>query len=220
MHVSASILACNVLNIASELGRIGNADSIHFDVMDGHLVERISFGDDLCRKVASATTLPICTHLMVSNSEEQIERFIEAGSCAIAVHPDGCSSVKNALDLTQKHGKKFGLAVYSENDFSEALKYKNLVNFLIFMTVKPGNSFQKISMDRLNLMAEFSQKIGPEKVLFADGGVNGETVKLCVQNGANAVVSGGYIFKNSEPKKAIEELKDFDKNGLGEAFSS
>lgn len=41
-----------------------------------------------------------------------------------------------------------------------------------------------------------------------DGGINLETAKVCVDAGANVLVSGDYLFKQPDMKKTIENLRN------------
>lgn len=211
MHISASILACDFLNIASEIDKVSISDSIHFDVMDGHFVNNISFGKDLCKRIHEYSKLPIYTHLMVSNANERVQDFIDAGSYAIAVHADGCKSVHSICENVKVQKRLFGLAIYSEYDFEQAVAFQNIADFFIFMTVDIGKSFQKLKEDRLYMLNSFYSKLAVpnrKKTIFADGGVNELTAHRCIENGANALISGGYIFKSEDSSTAIKNLKE------------
>lgn len=210
MHISASILACDFLNIASELDRVSISDSIHFDVMDGNFVNNISFGKSLCRRIYEYSKLPIYTHLMVANADEKIQDFINAGSYAIAVHAEGCKSVSAIYERLKSNKKLFGLAVYSKYDFEQAITFQNIADFFIFMTVEIGESFQKLNENRLYMLNSFCSRLSVrnrEKMILADGGVNELTASTCIRNGANALISGGYIFKSEDSFIAIKKLK-------------
>jgi len=44
IQIAPSILACNFVELASELRSIESADLIHVDVMDGHFVPNLTIG--------------------------------------------------------------------------------------------------------------------------------------------------------------------------------
>ena len=46
-----------------------------------------------------------------------------------------------------------------------------------------------------------------EMDIQVDGGINGETVKLAKEAGANVFVSGSYVFKNGDISETIRQLK-------------
>ena len=41
-----------------------------------------------------------------------------------------------------------------------------------------------------------------------DGGINPETAKLCIEAGANVLVSGTYLFKAANMREAIADFKN------------
>lgn len=212
MHISVSILACNLLRLEKELDSVCNANSIHFDVMDGHYVDSISFGSTLCREIHDYIKLPIHAHLMISNPDRSVCDYIDAGADSIIVHPETCSNINRIYDTVKQNGCKFACAIYSKCDMDVAEKMLSLFDFFVFMTVKPGKSFQKISYDRLNLLKEFSLRVyegcKEKKEIFVDGGVSAGNVCQCIDAGANALISGGYIFKSCNPNLAIRSLRE------------
>ena len=44
-------------------------------------------------------------------------------------------------------------------------------------------------------------------MIQVDGGIVPETAKLCVEAGADVLVSGSYIFGATDIKKAIDSLR-------------
>jgi ribulose-phosphate 3-epimerase len=41
---------------------------------------------------------------------------------------------------------------------------------------------------------------------MVDGGINFETAKTALEYGANQLVAGSYLFKQSDMKKAVDEI--------------
>ena len=79
MHVSASILAWDILELKNLLPKLENAgvDSIHFDVMDGVYVDAITFGGQLCSEISRYCDLPIYVHLMTCAPDRQVKQFLK-----------------------------------------------------------------------------------------------------------------------------------------------
>ena len=44
-------------------------------------------------------------------------------------------------------------------------------------------------------------------LIEVDGGINAETGIKCVEAGADALVSGNYIFSSDNPKNAIDSIR-------------
>jgi ribulose-phosphate 3-epimerase len=77
------------------------------------------------------------------------------------------------------------------------------------MTVEPGFSGQ-FFMDDMVLKIKDLRKIIDENnyscIIEVDGGINQKTYSVCVNAGADALVSGSYIFSSENPKNAIKSL--------------
>ncbi|MAU24294.1 MAG: hypothetical protein CL706_02645 [Chloroflexi bacterium] len=73
--ISASILSSDFKNLEKEIKalNLSGIDEFHLDIMDGHFVENISFGQPLVETIRSLTTLPIEVHLMVENPKNHIK---------------------------------------------------------------------------------------------------------------------------------------------------
>ena len=77
--VAPSVLSADFTRLGEELDAVADADLLHYDVMDGHFVPNLSFGPSILRQVKKASSLPLDVHLMVSNPEECVPWFLEAG---------------------------------------------------------------------------------------------------------------------------------------------
>ena len=86
IQISPSILSADMANLAHDLKRISNADLIHVDVMDGHFVPNLSYGTAIVKACKSATDIPLDVHLMVSNPDDTVDWYIDAGADLVTVH--------------------------------------------------------------------------------------------------------------------------------------
>ena len=77
-----SILSTNFFDLESHLEEFASnkIDFIHLDVMDGHFVENISFGPAIIPAIRSKFNFKLDSHLMVSNPEKMIMKYIESQS--------------------------------------------------------------------------------------------------------------------------------------------
>ena len=67
---------------------------IHVDVMDGHFVPRISFGPLIAKAIRPLLTrfnAIMELHLMVTNPEQHLTPFADAGADIITVHVEACT---------------------------------------------------------------------------------------------------------------------------------
>ncbi len=66
----------------------GGADLIHVDVMDGHFVPNLTMGPAVVKALRRITKLPLDVHLMITDPDEYIEAFAEAGAASLIVHAE------------------------------------------------------------------------------------------------------------------------------------
>mgnify|MGYP002978773416 FL=1 len=86
VKISPSILSADLGNLAADLEKISNADFIHIDVMDGHFTPNLTFGPEVVRVAKRVSNVPLDVHMMVSNPEESIDWYADAGADLITVH--------------------------------------------------------------------------------------------------------------------------------------
>src|SRR5947199_1801560 len=86
--VAPSILAADFSRLADEIRRVEQAggDWIHCDIMDGHLVDNISFWPAIVDLVRRSTKLPVDVHLMLEHADHYVRRFSKAGANSSPVH--------------------------------------------------------------------------------------------------------------------------------------
>jgi ribulose-phosphate 3-epimerase len=93
--ISPSIIASDFLHLADEIAACESAGAnwIHVDVMDGHFVPTITVGPLFVEACRHATKLPLDVHLMISDPDQYLESFANAGASNITVHVEACPNV-------------------------------------------------------------------------------------------------------------------------------
>ena len=94
--VFPSILSTNYFNLESRLKNFdfNEINFIHLDVMDGHFVDNLSFGPSAVTAIKSKFNFKIDSHLMVSNPDKMIPKFIKAGSDWVSFHVEVGDNLK------------------------------------------------------------------------------------------------------------------------------
>ena len=212
--VAPSILAADFARLAEEIHRVdqAGADWIHCDIMDGHFVDNISFGPEIVAIVRKETKLPLDVHLMIQRPDHYAPRFVKAGANSITVHvePEADHNVERTLRIIRDAGCRPGLSLNPATPFGAVEPFLGKIDLLLVMTVHPGfggQSFRPEMMDKVKRAAEWNSSRERNIDIEVDGGINAETARLSIQNGANVLVAGTSIFRAKNYTKAIAELR-------------
>jgi ribulose-phosphate 3-epimerase len=206
IEISASILGANLANIekAVKLCEDSEVDYIHIDVMDGHFVPQITFGNRFLSDLKKTTKLPIDVHLMVNDPARFIDDYIKAGADLISFHLEADIHVNRTLNFIKERGVKAGISIVPSTPVAALSEIANIVDFVLIMTVNPGFSGQKIidsSIKKIGELDEMRRLKNLSFKIFADGGVNKETSKNIISQGADALVTASAFFNAGDPKK-------------------
>lgn len=212
--VAPSILSMDFSNINHSLQELkeANIQMLHYDVMDGHFVENISFGEPLLKYFLNkGFTLDI--HLMVTNPLKQLQRFLALDpNCQISVHYEAIEdNIEEFLQQSEEARKKniIGLALNPDTSLEEAAPYFHFFKKIMVMSVYPGASgkaYVEGSDLRVKKINEILETLSPKPLLEIDGGINNVTGPKACKAGATILVSGSYFFKAKEKRKAILEI--------------
>jgi ribulose-phosphate 3-epimerase len=208
--VAPSILAADFSRLSDEIHRVAaaGADWIHCDIMDGHFVDNISFGPEIVRIVRGLTSLPLDVHLMIEHADHYVPRFAKAGANSITIHvePEAKHDVGKTLRQIQDTRCRAGLTLNPETPFDLIEPFLHKIDLLLIMTVHPGFGGQPFRADQMQKVKR-ARSLNGEINIEVDGGINAETAKLAIENGANVLVAGTSIFHSNDYAKAIRELR-------------
>lgn len=199
--------------MAGEIRRCEDAgvDWIHYDVMDGHFVEQISYGTPILKSVKKCTDRPLDVHLMVEHPDQQAEYFAEAGADIIDIHIESPCDIGACLKRIRGLGKSPALAVKPNTPIEEAFPYLPLCDMVLVMTVEPGyggQGFIAEMMTKVKALREYADNNGfPSLNIQVDGGINENTGADAKKAGANVLVAGTGLFKANDMKAVNAALK-------------
>ena len=212
--IAPSILAADILNIENEIKIIdeSGADYIHIDIMDGHYVPNIAFGPTIVKAIKKITNKTLDVHLMITPVLPYIEEFIGSGADIISFHPEADTNHKEIFENISKSDCKPAIAIHPDVAVKNIEHLLNKIKLVIVMTVVPGfggQTFLESELEKIKELYNYRKNYKLDFEIEVDGGVNDHNAKKCINNGADVLVAGSYIFskKETEYRKLINSLR-------------
>lgn len=213
IKLAPSILSADLLNLEAQIKEVeaNGADYIHVDVMDGHFVPNITFGPVLVSTLKRITNLPLDVHLMISEPDQYIRAFSDAGADLLTVHQETCIHLHRTIQFIKDCGVKAGVSLNPATEVDTIKTIARELDLILLMSVNPGFGGQKFIKSTVYKVEELAQIKFEKKYSFeieVDGGINPETVKLVSRAGAEVLVAGNAVFKQPDIGKACQEIKN------------
>ena len=158
------------------------------------------------------TDLPLDVLLMIERPVRYVEQFCDAGADIVTCHveADTEENILSAINKIHAKGKKAGVVVKPKTPASAVLPFIDKVELILVMTVEPGFGGQKFMADmmpKVQAIRGYIDAMNPACELEVDGGVDGDTCKLCIASGANVLVAGSAVYKAADIPAKIKELR-------------
>ena len=208
--VAPSILSADFSRLEKEVKSVekAGADLIHVDVMDGHFVPNITIGPAVVKSLRKRTALPLDVHLMISDPWFFLDDFISAGSSLITVHSEVCSLalIKKIKAKLTANKVRLGISLNPGTPLKKLYKMLDFTDLVLLMSVNPGfggQSFMPVVIPKIKALRKIFSKD-----IEVDGGITDKTAPLVIENGANVLVSGSYLFNSKNKTQAIRKLKN------------
>jgi ribulose-phosphate 3-epimerase len=159
-------------------------------------------------------------HLMVTDPESEIQKWISAGAKRIIFHYESFSDPEKVLSFVQNFKKQFGgdgsyistelgISLKIETENNVLIPLMDYIDFVQFMSIATlGYQGAHIPFEDIVLkkISDFRSLQG-DIPISVDGGINLENSKAIIDSGANRLVVGGAIFNSEDIPGTIEELK-------------
>ena len=213
--IAPSVLAADFSNLQRDIEMINESDAdwFHIDIMDGVFVPNISFGMPVLRDIKKHAKKTLDVHLMIVNPDQYIETFYKLGADILTVHLEACTHMHRTIQAIKATGMKAGIALNPHSSVNQLKDVIKDIDLVCLMSVNPGfggQSFIENTFDKVKELKELIQSTGSDCQIEIDGGVTNKNAKKLVQAGANILVAGSYVFKNSNPTETISKLIKLD----------
>lgn len=215
--ISPSILAADFLNLGRDIDAVSNADYIHVDVMDGHFVPNLSYGTTIVEAAKRATRIPLDVHMMVSNPDETVDWYVDAGADLISVHVEAARDLPAIVTHLHERGVKAGVVINPATPVEVLEDVIELVDLVLVMSVNPGfggQGFIEGTYDKVRALSAICSRreVGP--TIEVDGGVSLSNARALAAAGAQMLVAGSAVFKSPDPASIVREMRELASLGL------
>ena len=176
----------------------GKTKHLHFDVGDGKFVPtKINWFN-----FRLSNSFSYSAHIMLTNPLNWIKK---KGSRFDLIIFHSTKENQKVIDLIKSKNKKVGIALKPKDLVSSIKKYLPLLDYVLILTVHPGYYGAKYLKTPLKKISQI-RRSNPNIKIIIDGGMDPTTIQDA--KNADYFVSGSFISKSKNPRKAIRELRE------------
>ncbi len=212
IQLAPSILSADFACLGAAIGAVeaGGADMIHVDVMDGHFVPNLTIGPPVVAALKKVATTPLDVHLMISNADQAIDWYLDAGADMVTVHVEACTHLHRVLRRIREAGASPAVSLNPGTPIGLIGDVLGEVDMVLIMSVNPGfggQAFIENSIRKVAELSEFCEAEGVAPLIQVDGGITTETIGRVVEAGARCFVAGNAVFGQPDPAAAIKAIR-------------
>ena len=201
--IAPSLLSANFLDLKSDIEKFNDLEDVwlHLDVMDGHFVPNLTFGQTVLKNIHTISKHKLDAHLMVTNPADYIEAFKAINVHNFTFHWEAETHHDRLIAELKKNFPSVGIALNPSTDINVIPPYiLEQIDLILIMTVNPGfggQSFIGGCMHKMEVLNQLRKEKGYKYQIQVDGGVSDQNSHSLINIGVDNLVAGSYVF--SEP---------------------
>lgn len=211
LYLAPSVLSADFgcLREALESIRLGGAPWVHLDVMDGHFVPNLTIGAPVIKALRKYSQQVFDAHLMMSNPQDYLKDFAEAGCDRVTVHYESSDQPAALLRSIRDLGMLPGITVKPDTSVDVLEPLLEDVDLVLVMSVEPGFGGQKFmpaALDKIKQLYTWRRTRKLSFLIQVDGGIDETTLPSVIEAGADAVVIGSSVFNTPDPVHTMRQF--------------
>ncbi len=179
-------------------------DFVQIDIMDGRFVPSRSVTREQIAGLPDK--LKWEAHLMVTDPEEYVADFKQAGASKVIFHHEATTSPHKVISRSSDLKIDIGLAINPETPVSAVVPYIDQVDSILLLTVTPGFYGSKFIPEVMDKVAEL-RAIRSGIKIGVDGGVKENNIREIASAGVDYICVGSAIFLQPDPAKSYRHLQ-------------
>lgn len=203
VYIIPAIISTSQQELDEKINKVKHyVDVIQIDVMDGQFVENTSNDFDFSLPKSSCC---FEAHLMINDPLSWIQKHGDKVD-TILVHVESVHNFPQIINAIKKKNKRVGFVFNPETSLDVVKDYITDIDEILIMTVNPGfygSPFLPLALEKVKQLRQQYPLLDIE----VDGGITDQTIQQAFAAGANMFVSGSFIVKSDNVKKAIETLQ-------------
>jgi len=147
---------------------------------------------------------------MISNADAYISAFQEAGADLITVHVEASPHLWRTLENIRTLGARPGVTLNPATPLLMIEQVLPLVDMVLVMSVEPGFGGQRFlpaALERIAQLKRWREERGLGFLIEVDGGIDEQTAGRVIAAGADVLVIGQAIFRQSDIATAVRQLR-------------
>jgi ribulose-phosphate 3-epimerase len=211
MRAFVSLWSADLLDVGRAIDMLEeHVDGFHIDVMDGHYAPNLLFGPDFVRAVCRRTARPVEVHLMVSDADQWIDPFADAGCAWIAIHPDTANQFSETLRTIENCGSKSCMALTVDQPPEGFGAYLEVVDRVLMMGTVIGKKSLEMdprTYERVTQAVSLRDRSRRRPDVVVDGGIRRQSTPHLAEAGADGVIPGSLVLGDPDPVSVLDWIK-------------